>query len=234
LDVEDTQPDQPPPGAPAGRRLSRPALVALSIVLIGFIVAGYVGDALAPTLVDTHPLVLLLLNPRIRNLVLITNQLDALTYYVVGTVRLMVADPLFYMVGYFYGDAAVRWTERRAPTYGHMFRTAEKYFGRASYPLVAIAPNSYICLFAGAAGMPLAVFFVLNGVGTVDDPIDAVLDFIGRYRVPLLLVTVGLVAFSIWSERRLGETKVRSLGHLEEELEEAERELEHEREEDGT
>jgi membrane protein DedA with SNARE-associated domain len=243
----DPEPDQPPPGAPAGRRLSRPVLVAVSIVLIGFIVAGYVGDALAPTLVDTHPLLLLLLNPRIRNLVLITNQLDAVTYYVVGTARLMVADPLFYLVGYFYGDAAVRWTERRAPTYGQMFRTAERYFGKASYPLVAIAPNSYICLFAGAAGMPLPIFFVLNGVGTVvrlylirkfgvafDDPIDAVLRFIGRYRIPLLAVTVGLVAFSIWSERRAGETKVRSLGHLEEELEEAERELEHEREEDGT
>jgi membrane protein DedA with SNARE-associated domain len=210
-------------------------------------VAGYVGDALAPTLVDTHPLTLLLLNPRIRNLVLITNQLDAATFYIVGAVRLMISDPLFYLLGYFYGDAAIRWAERRAPTYGSMFRTAERFFGKASYPLVALAPNGYVCLFAGAAGMPVAAFFALNGIGTVvrlflirkfgeafDDPIDAVLDFIARYRVAILIGTVLLVAFSIWSERRLGETKVRSLGHLEEELEEAERELESEKEEDGT
>jgi membrane protein DedA with SNARE-associated domain len=112
--------------------------------------------------------------------------------------------------------------------------------------LVAIAPNGYVCLFAGAAGMPVAAFFALNGIGTVvrlylirkfgeafDDPIDAVLGFVGRYRLPILGVTVLLVAFSIWSERRLGETKVRALGHLEEELEEAERELDAETEDDA-
>jgi membrane protein DedA with SNARE-associated domain len=242
-------PSSAPPGAPARRRLSRPALVALSTALIGFVVAGYVGDALAPTLVDTHPLALLLLNPRVRNLVLITNQIDAVTFYVVGTLRLMVSDPLFYLLGYFYGDAAIRWAERRVPTYGQMFRTAERFFAKAAYPLVFIAPNGYICLFAGAAGMPVAAFFALNGIGTVvrlflirkfgeafDDPIDSVLDFIGRYRVPILIGTMLLVAFSIWNERRLGETKVRALGHLEEELEEAERELEAEteKEEDAT
>jgi membrane protein DedA with SNARE-associated domain len=240
-------PSDAPPGAPARRRLSRPALVALSAALIVFVVAGYVGDALAPTLVDTHPVALLLLNPRIRNLVLITNQLDAVTFYVLGTIRLMISDPLFYLLGYFYGDAAIRWSERRAPTYGQMFRTAERFFTKASYPLVALAPNGYICLFAGAAGMPVVAFFTLNGIGTVvrlflirkfgeafDNPIDAVLDFISRYRLPILIATVLLVAFSIWNEKRLGETKVRALGHLEEELEEAERELETEKKEEET
>ena len=55
------------------------------------------------------------------------------------------------------------------------------------------------------------------------------LDFIGRYRSPLLVLSVVLVAFSIWSEKRQGETEVESLGKLEEELEEAEREVEAER-----
>jgi hypothetical protein len=58
-----------------------------------------------------------------------------------------------------------------------------------------------------------------------DDPIDWVLDFISRYRIPLLVLSVLLVAFSIWTDRRQGETKVESLGKLEEELEEAEREI---------
>ena len=221
-------------------------LIVVSTVLIGFVVAGYVGDALAPTLVDTHPLVLMLLNPRVRNLVLITNQLETTTYYVVGTLRLMLSDPLFYLVGFFYGDAAVRWIERKAPTYGDLLRRVEKYFGRASYPMVAIAPNSYICLFAGAAGMPLAAFFTLNFMGTVvrlylirrfgvafESPIDWVLEFIARYRIPLLVITVGLVVFSIWSEQRQGRSRVQALGHLEEELEDAEREIEAEREDDA-
>jgi membrane protein DedA with SNARE-associated domain len=234
--------------APAPRKkLPRPVLVAVSTLLIGFVVAGYIGDALAPTLVDTRPVLLILLNPRIRNLVLVTNQLDSVTFYMVGGVRLILSDPLFYLVGFFYGDAAIRWTERRAPSYGDLFRRLERFFGRASYPMVAIAPNSYICLLAGAARMPLAAFFSLNIVGTVarlylirrfgeafDNPIDWVLDFIGRYRVPLLIISVALVALSIWSERRQGETKVEALGKMEEELEEAEREIEAEREDEAT
>jgi membrane protein DedA with SNARE-associated domain len=222
-------------------------LVAVSTLLIGFVVAGYIGDALAPTLVDTRPVLLILLNPRIRNLVLVTNQLDAVTFYVAGGVRLVLSDPLFYLVGFFYGDAAIRWTERRAPSYGDLFRRLERFFGRASYPMVAIAPNSYICLLAGAARMPLAAFFSLNIGGTVvrlylirrfgeafDNPIDWVLDFVARYRVPLLIISVVVVGFSIWSERRQGETKVEALGKMEEELEEAEREIEAEREDEAT
>src|SRR5437762_2540425 len=81
----------------------------------------------------------------------------------------------------------------------------------AAYPLVFLAPNNYICLFAGAAGMSIPVFLALNLSGTVfrlwiiqvlgnifDKPIDAVLGFIQDYRVPLLILSVGLVFFSVW------------------------------------
>lgn len=206
----------------------------VSVVLIGLTVAGYVGDALAPSLVDTHPLLLLMLNPRNRNLVLITNQLDALSYYVVGALRLMLSDPLFYLIGYRYGDAAVRWVEHKTPTYGQLLRNLERVFAKASYVLILVAPNAYLCLFAGAAGMRIGVFAVLNVIGTFgrlyvirrfgeafDSPIDVVIDFIGEYRIPLLLITSALVVFSIWNERRqVGESKVESLSHLEEELDE--------------
>ncbi|MGH9244655.1 MAG: hypothetical protein ACRD29_10130 [Acidimicrobiales bacterium] len=240
--------DDPNHGEPTPtRRLSRPLLVALSTVLVGLAVAGYVGDAIAPTLVDTHPLVLLLLNPRNRNLALITNQLDALSYYGVGALRLFLSDPLMYLLGYFYGDAAVRWIERKTPTYGQMLRTVERSFSRTAYPILFIAPNSYVCLFAGAAGIRLAPFFAVNLAGTItrlylvrrvgeafESPLDSVLDFIARYRVPLLVITVLLVVFSLWNERRQGETKVESLAHLDDELEEASREVaEHNEDESG-
>mgnify|MGYP006193657243 CR=1 FL=1 len=35
----------------------------------------------------------------------------------------------------------------------------ERWFGKAAYPLVFIAPNNFICLFAGAAGMRIGWFF---------------------------------------------------------------------------
>ncbi|CAN5132533.1 hypothetical protein BH18ACT4_BH18ACT4_03620 [soil metagenome] len=208
-------------------------MLALVIVpLVALVVAAYVGDALTTTLADTHPLLLLTLNARIRVLVLVTNDLDPVSYYVVGFLRLLVADPLFYLLGVFYGDAAIRWVERKSPTYGPMLRSAESFFGKAAYPLVLIAPNTYICLFAGAAGMGLATFFALNIVGTIgrlylirrvgeafESPIDGVLDFFQEYRVPLFVLSVVLVVFSIWSERRRkGESEIEALAHLDEEL----------------
>jgi len=207
------------------------------IPIIVLVIASNVGDALAPSLVDRHPLWLIALNARSRNLVLVTNQLDAVPYYLVGTVRLLASDPLFYVLGYLYGDSAVTWMERKAPTYGRFMRRAERWFATAAYPLVFIAPNNYICLFAGAAGMPIAAFVILNVTGTVfrlylirvlgnvfDSPIQWILDFIKDYRVPLLLVTVGLVAFSVWNEHRLGKGEISSLTRLEEEMEEIEAE----------
>jgi len=226
-DQDDASASTPP------RRLSRRTLSLIIGLIIVLVIGGMIGDALAPTLVNEHPLWLITLNARNRNLVLVVNQVDAVPYYLVGGFRLLLSDPLFYILGYYYGDTATSWMERQAPTYGRMMRTAERWFGVAAYPLVFLAPNNYICLFAGAAGMSIPVFLTLNVTGTIfrlwiiqvlgnifDKPIDAVLGFIQDYRVPLLILSVGLVVFSVWNERRQGgESEIAGLRHLEDELE---------------
>lgn len=217
---------------PEPHRPSRRAVTLVSIPLIFFVIISYVGDAIAPSLVDRHPLVLLLLNARTRNLALITNELDPWSYYGVGFLRLVASDPLFFLLGYWYGDAAVRWMERRTRTWGQLLRQVEGWFGKAAYPIVFFAPNNFICLFAGASGMSLRAFVVLNATGTVfrlwlvrvfgrafESPIDAVVDWIADNRAILLVVTVGLVLVSIAMEARTGETEVGSLAHLDDELE---------------
>jgi membrane protein DedA with SNARE-associated domain len=232
------------PLAPARRRPSRRAVTLVSVPLVAMVVAGYVGDALAPSLVDTHPALLIALNARSRNLALVTNYLDAWTYYGIGTIRLLLSDPLFFVLGYWYGDAAVAWMERRTHTWGHMLRQAEGWFSKAAYPIVFVAPNNFICLFAGAAGMPLRAFFAVNLAGTLfrlwlvrrfgeafDGPIDDIVGWIGEYRVPLLILSVGLVILSIALEAKRGETEVTSLAHLDDELEEIDDELAAEAEE---
>jgi membrane protein DedA with SNARE-associated domain len=216
------------------RRPSRRALTLVSLPLIFLVIISYVGDAMAPTLVDRHPALLIALNARTRNLALVTNDLDPWTYYGIGFVRLVISDPLFFLLGYWYGDAAVEWMERRTRTWGQMLRQIEKWFGKAAYPIVFIAPNNYICLFAGAAGMSLRAFVVLNVTGSLfrlwlvrvfgrafEAPLDSVVDWIGDNRGILLVVTVGIVLVSIALEARSGETEVGSLARLEEELDEA-------------
>jgi membrane protein DedA with SNARE-associated domain len=233
----DSQHPEPPDHSAHRPPPSHRTLWLIITPIIVLVIASNVGDALAPSLVDRHPLWLIALNARNRNLVLVTNNLDAVSYYAVGSARLVLSDPLFYVLGYLYGDSAIRWMERKAPTYGRFMRTAERFFGAASYPLVFIAPNNYICLFAGAAGMPVFAFVVLNVTGTFarlylirvvgdvfDSPIESILDFIKDYRVPRLVITVALVLFSVWNEHRLGKGEITSLTRLEEDIEQIEAE----------
>jgi membrane protein DedA with SNARE-associated domain len=190
-------------------------LKLLAAPIVGLIVLSNVGDALAPELVNSHPLQLLAMNARNRNLILVTNQLDAASYYIVGTLRLLLADPLFFLVGYWYGDTALDWMEQRTKTFGKTLRQWETWFGKAAYPLVFIAPNQYICLFAGAAGMSVPGFFVANISGTLvrlylirrlgeafEAPIDDLLGFIRDYRTPLLIVSVAIFAVIMVNELR--------------------------------
>ena len=67
-----------------------------------------------------------------RNLILVTNNLDAVSYYVVGTLRLLLADPLFFLLGHWYGDTAIEWMERRTKTFGQMLRQMEGWFDVAT------------------------------------------------------------------------------------------------------
>jgi membrane protein DedA with SNARE-associated domain len=211
---------------PAGRpSRSRVALVVVPIVAL--IAAGYTGDALTTTLADRHPLLLVLLNARSRILVLTTNQLDAVSYYLAAGLRLLASDPLFYLLGRWYGDAMIVWVEKRSKTFGEQVRLYERAFAKAAYPLVFIMPNPYICLFAGASGMRMGSFFTLNIAGTVtrlylirrlgeafDEPIQGVLRFFGQYRLPLFVLSVGLMVFIIWKDRREGKDEIGSMLEL--------------------
>jgi membrane protein DedA with SNARE-associated domain len=227
--------DDPQAEATAGRpdrRPSKRAVTVVAIPIIALIVCTNIGDATAPTLVDTHPAWLLALNPRNRNLVLVTNQLDAWSYYVIASARLLASDPLFFLLGWWYGDAAITWMEKRTRTWGKSLRKAEGWFSKAAYPLIFVAPNQYICLFAGAAGMPVGAFFAVNIAGTLtrlylirkfgtvaEGPLDSIVDWIGDHRAPLLVLTVGITVLSILLEARKGETEVSAIAHLDEELE---------------
>ncbi len=231
--MDTAEPDDPTGSddeAPLRPRPPKPVVVAVIGALIGLVIANNVGDGLTTTWAEDHPLALIALNSRNRVLVLTTNQLDPWSYYTVATVRLLASDPLFYLLGRWYGDAAIRWVERKWASQGQVLRWFETAFHKAAYPLVFLAPNNPICLFAGASGMPVPVFFALNISGTLfrlylirvvgatfESPINDILDFFGRYRLELLIASVFLVILSFALDRKRG-GEIESLRQLEEEL----------------
>ena len=213
-------------------------LTMLVAPIIAMIVAGYVADALWPSLVNSNPLLLIALSAKNRYLVLVVNHVSLWWYYLIGAVRLLLPDPFFFLIGWFYGAAALRWMERRTPTMGRYMRTLEKWFGRWGSPLVLLFPNNYICTIAGAARMSPLRFATLNIIGTLgrllmlqiigdifSGPLNSVLGFVAEWRIPLLIITVSLVALAWITELRRGRQEIAAFKELEDAADEIE--LEH-------
>lgn len=197
------------------------------------IVLGWVGDALWASLVDRHPLALILLNAKPRYLVLTVNELDAWTYYVVGTFRLLATKPLVWLVGAWYGTAAVRWAEARSPRGGAILRWVERHFGRWGWAVIGVTSNNLVCLVAGATGFSLGWFMVLAVAGTVvrlwmfavvgdvfSRQIDALLGFVGDHRLPIVAASVAVVVVGLWWQHRSGSSELDDLADLEHTVEE--------------
>jgi membrane protein DedA with SNARE-associated domain len=198
--------------------------------MVAVTAVAQVGDALAPTLLVEHPLLLVAMIPRTRYLVLTAPLVDVVPFFVVGLVRLVLTDPVFFAFGRRYGDVGIRWIERKSGS-PRTVQTAERWFRKASHPIVAVAPNNLVCVLAGATGMRTAPFLVLNLGGTAvrmalvvwvgdvfSDQLLDVTDFVGRYRWWLTGISVSLVTISVWRARHTGRSEIETVGEVEAEL----------------
>jgi membrane protein DedA with SNARE-associated domain len=201
-------------------------------VVVAALVTGWIGAALAPTLVVRHPLWLIGLNANNRYLILSTNQLDGFSFYAAALARRVVPTLAFYLLGYWYGERAVNWLEHREPDSGKGIRWLERQFQRSGWLVVAIAPMTITALLAGAARLrpsrlvPLVVvsiaarLVVLRQLGqTFSGPVDAVVRWIDRTRRPLLVLSLGSVALVIWLQRRQRRDSLEELTALDDDLE---------------
>jgi membrane protein DedA with SNARE-associated domain len=226
--------DAEPPvaGQPAAAPPSRRRLYFLLGPIIGLTVLAYVGDFTWAALVEDHPLWLISLNTRKRYLALVVPHTDPIPYYLVGTIRQVISDPLFFLLGRWYGDAGVRWLEKKMGEGGSMVRFMERGFAKASWPMVAVFPNALICMLAGASAMPVWLFFVLNVGGTFaamvvlrafgdvfGSPLTAFTGFVSDYRLPIIAVSGVLVAVNIALNKKKGTSDLEALSEIEKELE---------------
>ena len=189
-------------------------LTVLVALLVVFWATGIAATAASSWLLAEHPLLLVALEPRNRNLLLATSLVDdAIPFVVLASFRRVASDPVYFALGHLYGDRAVAWVERRA---GGGVRLLERAFRRASWPLVFLFPGILVCVLAGATGMRTRTFLALNLTGTVltvialrlfahelEPVIDPVVDFNERNqgRITIVLV-VAVVAWLLWQRRR--------------------------------
>jgi len=194
---------------PARRRL-----LAVSIPLGVIAAAAVVGNALAPTLVVNHPLLLLALNTTTRHLVLTSTSVDFVPYLLVGLGRRLLEDPFLFLLGRWYGDDAIAWMDAKVGG-GRFLAFVQRNFHWVGWLLVAVVPGGVVCVLAGASRMRTAVFLVLNVGGTVATilalrrfgdvfagPVDATVTFVGDNVVVLTGLSIFLTGLFVLRRRR--------------------------------
>jgi len=84
------------------------------LVVSGFLfVIGTIGSNIGPAWVDERPAVVLALSARNRNLFGSVPIIDPLPYAVIGFLRVLAAAIALFFLGRWYGERAIRWTERQ-------------------------------------------------------------------------------------------------------------------------
>jgi membrane protein DedA with SNARE-associated domain len=199
---------------------------------VALAVVGMVADVLGPALITERPLLQIALNPRNRYLVLGAVQIAVVPFFVVAFVRLVLTDPLFYVLGRQYGDGALDWVERQTGGAGTIPMLV-RWFSKASHVVLVVAPSGYVCLLAGATGMGPRIFAALNVLGTVgrliliwflaaavEDTLLDIVSWVQRYQ--WWLVGASFLLVSLQSRRKAERGELESPAAIEQEILEAE------------
>ena len=166
-----------PKGDPiAGSSLARltasgpfhPAPKYLGYVVVGCIAAvnivGFLVTGAWSSLLDKHPLALIAMQARYRYMVVTAPQIAIMPYFFVGLGRLLLSDPVYFLLGWFWGDKAIAYFNNALGK--STVDSTRKFFLRAAPVMALFFAGPVICVLAGAAKMKPRIFFALNIVGT--------------------------------------------------------------------
>jgi membrane protein DedA with SNARE-associated domain len=205
-------------------------LLPISAVFVG----AQVARAIWPTLLSEAPWTLLVLSSNTTRMLLVEPLVPITVFFSVAIARPLVLAPLYYCFGRSYGNAALRWAERKLGSSSHLVSASERLFKRFSYLLVAWSPHLFVCVMAGATVMRFRVFYALAAVGTVvkvtivyflgdalREPLRDFADFVGQYQWYITPITFAIVAIQLWRRQKRDELPIESVDEFEHELEEA-------------
>ncbi len=209
--------------------------VRLTLFLVPMAVAftsAQVAKAIWPTLLTEAPWTLLAMSSNTTRMLLVQPLVPAHVFFGLALARPFLLVPLYYCFGRCYGDAALRWAERKLGPDSKVIPLVEHYFRRFSYALVAWSPNGIVSVMAGATRMRARTFFLIATVGTLakvtlvyylgdvlSAPLKDVADFVGKYQWYLTPLTFSLVAVQLWKRRRKNRLPIETVDEFEHELE---------------
>lgn len=213
----------------ATRRPPRWLFWSFVTVVVGLNLLGMVVGASWPRLLRDHPLLLNILSNRYRFLLAAAPRVPAVPQIIIGILRNLASDPVYWGIGYFYGDQAIEWFRRSMGKADQVIVATERWFHRYGAVIVFITPSPFVCALAGATRMKPRKFWAANLAGTttivillrllskvIRSPLEAFLRFSGRYNNWLLILSVAVVLLVVFNAGMGARGQVEGLKDLDE------------------
>lgn len=213
-----------------GWRVERRLLVVAAILTL-FYGGGLVGAALLPILVRDDPTLLLLLQPTSAVLLLVSARLDLVPLVAITVLRRFANHVLFFLLGAWYGERAIRWVEARTGGADSVVRAVDRVFARLGPVIICLFPGPVPSVLAGASRMRRWVFVTLDLVGVLvwvlivrfaalaaSEPVGEVVRYIERNAVWLTAIFAAATALWLLVERLRGRGAIATVAGLEQSL----------------
>jgi len=192
----------------------RKAVLAITSLLF---ITGTIGSNIGPALVDEHPIPVLALSSRNRNLFGSVPFTSPTTYFIVGFLRILAAGVALYFVGRWYGDRTVRWVEDTVGEMPAVYRWLERAVDKTGGIAVVFMPGSnVVCVLLGHRKLPLKkylpclvlgivikLFLLRIGGDIFEDQVRWFLKSIERYQWWIVIALFGLSALQTRKRRPL-------------------------------
>ena len=205
-----------------GRFVRSPLFALASLALL----ANALATALAPALVSSHPVWLIVLDARNRHLALASGAgVGAVPFFAIGLIRGLAFDPVFFALGRTRRDTAVRWLEARSRRSARALNTIMSVFERFGTLLMLVSPNSAVCLAAGVSEMRWRRFLVVDIISTMlqvtavwvlgaqfRQPLSALVAYISSNAVALTMASSAFVVVVALRDRRRRRRQFRDNG----------------------
>jgi len=213
-----------PGGGGRSRRDRR--LLVLSGLVAFFYALGLLGLALSPLLLRERPLLLVLINPTTSILLLVSARVETLPFVILATARRFAFHIVFFLIGRWYAERAVRWMEEHSGGPQPLLGFVERAFARAGWLVILVWPGPLPSVLAGSGRMVPALFVALDLTATLvsvlitraaanaaANPLEVVLRFADRNADRLTILFIVLVV--LWLVIRWLRDRGVSLGRQE-------------------
>jgi membrane protein DedA with SNARE-associated domain len=182
----------------------------LLVVFVALVVCTNIANVGFAT-VKAHPERLIMLSSRNRYLILAVGaHISPLAYVAIATLRLTLAAAVCHFIGRAYGDQALRWFSRFLGMTSEAVDRFEQQYRRAEWVLIPIFVGSNIVfvlsgtvktrwrrilplLLLGIAGRLALLWWLAK---QFKSQVESVTNFLQRWQVPIIIVSIVLVVAS--------------------------------------